>query len=304
MLVRILGSAAGGRFPQWNCGCLNCRGVRTGAIRARERTQDSVAVSADGHSWFLLNASPDVLTQIERQPALQPRGLRHSPLAGILLSNGDLDHVLGLFSLRESHPLTLYATRAVYQGLAEGNAVFETLRRHPRQLSVRTLELGSEVVLQLADGSPSGLTARAIAVPGKLPAHLERSSRPSAEDNVCFLIHDTYSAQSLLYASSVASVRGPSELFHMADCLLFDGTFWTNDELIRQGVGTASAEQMAHLPIYGETGSLALLKSLTCRRIFTHINNTNPILSEDSAERAEVEARGWEVAHDGMELCL
>ncbi len=305
MLVRILGAAAGGRFPQWNCGCFNCHGLRTGSIQARARTQDSVAVSSDGQSWFLLNASPDVLTQIEQHPPLHPRGSRHSPIAGILLGNGDLDHVLGLFSLRESYPLVVYATDAVREGLEEHNVLFRTLRRFPDQLTFRKLELGRELDLKGADGRPSGLTVRAFPVTGKRPVHLEHLGGAGDEDNVGFRIRDEKSGRTLLYVSAAASVSVLEGQEHAVDCLLFDGTFWTSDELIRQGLGKARAEDMAHLPISGATGSLALLGQLRVpRKIFTHINNTNPILREDSEERAEVEAAGWEIAYDGMEIEL
>jgi pyrroloquinoline quinone biosynthesis protein B len=183
--------------------------------------------------------------------------------------------------------------------------MFRTLRRFPEQLATRKLELDRELPLCGVDGKPSGLTVKAFAVAGKRPVHLERVGQASAEDNVGFAIRDTRSARSLLYVSAAASAHVLDGRVSEADCLLFDGTFWTSDELIRQGLGKARAEDMAHLPVSGVNGSLALLASLAVgRKIFTHINNTNPMLREDSEERALVEAAGWEIAYDGLELEL
>src|SRR2546430_434559 len=173
MLIRVLGSAAGGGFPQWNCGCDNCRGARDGSVRAAVRTQESVALSADGEHWFLLNASPEIRQQIESFPGLWPRRPRHSPIAGILLNNGDLDHCLGLLSLRESHPLVVYATESVRAGFCEGNVLYRTLQRFPDQVRWRTLRAGVEETLDLPGGGDSGLRVTAVPVPGKRPLHLE-----------------------------------------------------------------------------------------------------------------------------------
>src|SRR5882724_11979104 len=176
MLIRVLGSAAGGGFPQWNCGCANCRGVRAGELRATARTQECVAVSSDGAHWFLLNCSPEIRQQIESFPPLHPRGPRHSPIAAILLTNGDLDHCLGLLSLRESHPLVIYATDPVRRGFTEGNVLYRTLQRFPAQVTWRVLEPGRETELSGVDGPGSGLLVKAIAAPGKPPLHLESSA--------------------------------------------------------------------------------------------------------------------------------
>src|SRR5712664_129497 len=174
MLIRVLGAAAGGGFPQWNCGCDNCRGLRDGTIRTQARTQECVAVSADGSGGsVLLNCSPEIRGQIESAPTLHPRGPRHSPIAAILLTNGDLDHCLGLLSLRESYPLVVYATERVRRGFTEGNVLYHTLQRFPTQVTWRPLTLGSESELTGIDGSGSGLWIEAVPVPGKLPIHLE-----------------------------------------------------------------------------------------------------------------------------------
>jgi len=306
VLIRVLGSAAGGGFPQWNCGCPNCRGAREGTIRARPRTQESVAVSADGDSWFLLNASPEVRAQIEACPALHPRAPRHSPIAGILLSNGDLDHCLGLLSLRESHPLVVYTTEAVRRGFTEGNVLYRTLQRFPEQVTWRMLKAGREDELLGPGHRPTGLSVEAVPVPGKPPVHLEGLAASDPEESVGFRIRQAASGRVLAYFSSAGAL--PASVRHAmqdADCIFFDGTFWASDELPALGLGTKRAEAMAHLPVGGRDGSLALLGGLRARRrLFIHINNTNPLLREDSDERAAVVAAGWEMAEDGMEIDL
>src|SRR5262245_33529603 len=183
MRIRVLGAAAGGGFPQWNCGCPNCRDVRSGTLAAKSLTQECVAVSADGERWVLLNASPEIRAQIESFPALHPRGPRHSPVAAIVLTNGDLDHCLGLLSLRESHPLVVWATEPVRRGFTEDNVLYRTLQRFPGQVTWRTLEPGKEAELD-------GLAAEAIPAPGKPPIHLDDGRASDPGDNVGLLIHD------------------------------------------------------------------------------------------------------------------
>ncbi|MDF3065240.1 MAG: hypothetical protein K0R38_841 [Polyangiaceae bacterium] len=301
--VLVLGSAAGGGFPQWNCGCQNCQGVRLGRNGLRARTQDSVAVSADGESWFLLNASPDVLRQTQAHRPLWPRSLRDSPIRGVILTNGDLDHVLGLLSLRESQPLTLYATERVLEGLRE-NAALRTLERFEGQLRRHVLALGKSGELCSADGTASGLFVTAEAVPGKPPLHLEGLYEPSAEDNVALRIRTARSG-SLVYASAIADAGAARPLFEGAAALLLDGTFWSEEELPELGVRMGPARSMAHQPVGGPGGSLEALRDLSVpRRIFTHVNNTNPLLNETSAQRALALAAGWEVATDGLVLRL
>lgn len=305
MRVRVLGSAAGGGFPQWNCGCENCLAVRRGAPEVLARTQESVAISADSDTWFLLNCSPDVRAQLESFPGLHPRSPRHSPIAGIVLTNGDLDHCLGLLSLRESYPLALYATAAVERGFREGNVLHRTLQRFDGQLRHHPLELGRSRELLKADGTPSGLTIEAVPVPGKLPIHLERTATPSPEDNVGLLIREPARRRTLAYFPAVA---GPcpqlSAALESADCVFLDGTFFSSDELPRGGLGEKRAEDMAHWPIGGREGSLAALStaSARCRRIYIHVNNTNPILLPHSPEARQLQAAGVELAFDGMEL--
>jgi pyrroloquinoline quinone biosynthesis protein B len=306
MKIRVLGSAAGGGFPQWNCGCPNCRGVRGGELKARARTQESIAVSADGDNWFLLNASPEIRAQIEGFPRLHPRGPRDSPIAGILLTNGDLDHCLGLLSLRESHPLQIYATDRVRRGFTEANVLYKTLERFSGQTTWRALQPGEEQELGFLDGRTSGLDVTALAVPGQPPLHLRGRFAPGPEDNVAFRIRDRANGRCMIYLSGVAAVT-PAVVAGIAgtQCVFFDGTFWAADELIALGLGDKRAEDMAHLPIGGTSGSLALLANIQVpRRYFIHINNTNPILREDSAEHAAVEAAGWRAAYDGLEFEL
>jgi pyrroloquinoline quinone biosynthesis protein B len=303
--IRVLGSAAGGGFPQWNCGCGVCQEARRASGRARPRTQESVAVSADGESWFLINASPEIRGQIEAFSGLWPRDKRHSPIAGILLTNGDLDHCLGLLSLRESHPLVVYTTAAVRDGFIAGNVLYRTLERFAGQVTWRALALDREEPL---GDTASPLHVTAVPAPGKLPLHLETLRAPSPEDSVGFVIRDQRSGRRLAYFSGAA---GPSPALERAvaeaDVVFFDGTFWSSDELIAAGLGTRRAEEMAHWPVGGAGGSLAFLATATARarqRVLIHVNNTNPILLEDSAERRALAAAGVEVAADGMEIAL
>jgi pyrroloquinoline quinone biosynthesis protein B len=300
--VRILGSAAGGGVPQWNCACRICRGCRDGSLPVRPRSQASAAVSADGRHWFLLHASPDVREQIERCPALHPVSGRRSPIAGVLLGNGDLDACLGLLSLRESQPLTVYTSAAIASGFVEGNRFARTLARFDGQLRWRTLELGAPTVLTV-DGEPSGLTVTAFAVPGKQPLHLVGTQPPSDGDTLALCIEEPARGRTLVWAPSV---RGPSstlsELLQRCDCALFDGTFWRDDELGRIAAGAPLARAMGHWPLGGPDGSLQLLAAMPARRILVHVNNTNPVLVEDSAEHALMRALGVELAHDGLEV--
>jgi pyrroloquinoline quinone biosynthesis protein B len=300
MRAIVIGSAAGGGFPQWNCGCPNCAGVREGREGLVGRTQDSLAVTSDGERFVLVNASPDILAQIKATPALWPRAPRHTPIGAIVLTNGDMDHILGLFSLRESQPLALYATPPVWKGL-EASILVRTLRRFEGQIVFRPLAIGEDVELRDAAGLSLGLRVRPFAAPGKLPVHLVGHAAESAEDNIGLSIRDgaTKDAPRLAYAAACATTEGLSLEGHTT--VLFDGTFFREDELVRLGLSKAVAKDMAHLPIGGTGGSLERLASLRARKIYTHVNNTNPILAP-SEERRVVEAAGWEVAFDGMEI--
>lgn len=307
MIVHILGSAAGGGFPQWNCACSHCRGVREGLINASPRTQESVGLSADDGDWFLINASPDIRSQIESFGPLHPGKSRTTPIQAIFLTNGDLDHCLGLLSLRENHRLVIYATESVRRGFTEGNVLYRTLQRFAGQVTWRTLKLGVEETMLCADGRPSGLMVKALAVPGKPPIHLEglvSSSDP--ELNVGLRFRQCTNGRVLAYLSAVGGITtSVFEGLADADCVMFDGTFWSSDELSAPGFLEKSAEDLAHWPVGGQGGSLAMLSTITAaQRVFIHINNTNPILREDSTERKIIEAAGWSVAWDGMEIRL
>ena len=306
MRIRVLGSAAGGGFPQWNCGCPNCQGARDGTAPVEPRTQESVAISTDDSGWFLLNASPEIRQQIESFTGLHPRAPRHSPIHAIVLTNGDLDHVLGLLSLRESHPLVVYATRSVRDGFTEGNALYRTLERFPGQVTWRILELGREQPLAGASGDAGPLSIEAVPVPGKLPIHLERRAAPSPEDNIGLCIREAATGRRLAYFPAAGGVTpAVRRALDGADLVFFDGTFWSNDELPAQGLGAKRAGDMAHLPVGGADGTLAALRGLAApRRIFIHVNNSNPVLREDSPERKEVAAAGWEIARDAMEVIV
>ena len=307
MLLRVLGSAAGGGFPQWNCACVNCTGIRKGLIRARPRTEESVGLSAGDGGWFLINASPDIRAQIERYVPLHPHESRRSPIHAIVLTNGDLDHCLGLLTLRENHRLVIYATDSVRRGFTEGNVLYRTLQRFEDQVTWRTLKLDVEEPLLHADGRPSGLTVTAVAVPGKLPIHLEGLVSSGEPDmNVGLRFRQSTEGRVLAYFPAVGRIT-PAVLTALeeADCVMFDGTFWSSDELSAPGFLSKSAEDLAHWPVGGPEGSLTALSQVTARRrVFIHINNTNPMLREDSYERTLVEAAGWEVAWDGMEILV
>lgn len=307
MRVRVLGAAAGGGFPQWNCGCAQCRDVRAGAPGLIARTQTSVAASADGARWFLLCASPDVRAQIESSPQLWPRAVRGSPrgspIEGVFLPSADVDATAGLLSLREAEPLSVYATPRVLDAFLERNALAATLRRTPDQLAAHPLSLGSEVPLCDRAGAPSGLTATAFAVAGKSPPHL--AHRPyHREDNVGLRLRDVATGESLAFVPGAGAIDGALlDALQDATALLFDGTFWSEDELPRVAGGAPGARAMAHVPVGGPEGSLALLARVRAlRRLFVHVNNTNPMLREDGPERAQVREAGWEVARDGMDV--
>lgn len=314
MLVRILGSAAGGGFPQWNCACPNCRSVRAGTFRGKARTQTQVAISADSRMWFLLGASPDLRAQIEATVELHPRlessspGVRHSPIAGAVLLNADLDHVLGLLLLRELQPLQVYATESVQKILSEDNSMFTMLRRVPRQLSWTCFAPGADFPLVDPFGIDAGIRCRAVSLGTHFPAYVSGQRRSVLANNVASLglILESPSGKRLAYMPAVPQIT--DDLlgeFDSVDVLLFDGTFWKDDELIRiQGSGQ-SATQMGHVPVSSPAGSLARLAQLRRpRKIYLHINNTNPMLNEDGREHREVRDAGWEIAEDGWQFEL
>jgi len=297
--VHILGSAAGGGFPQWNCNCANCNRVRAGSDRAKARTQCSVAVSADGSRWSLLNASPDLRAQIASFPELLPAsGVRGSSIDAVLLTDAELDHITGLLSLRESQPVQLYCTARVFDWVFASNPIFGALNQ-PERFRVTIVDN------RRAETIGCGPGVEAFFVPGKVPSYVAKPPANYDGATVAYKIVDVRAGSSVLY---VPAIRQIDEQFIATaadcDCLLFDGSFWSENEMELRGAGTRSASAMGHLPISGSGGSLARLGDLSIRKIYTHINNTNPILDEDSAERREVEEAGWEVAEDGMDFVV
>ena len=304
MRIHVLGSAAGGGFPQWNCGCFNCAGLRAGTIAATPRKQASIGLSDSEGNCFLIHATPEISPQLAGFPPLHPRALRDSPIAGIILTNGDLDQCLGLLSLRESQPLRIYATEPVRQAVTEGNRFYRALNR-PGQVKWHELKLYGSHTLLTADHRPSQLVVTAIPVPGKVPLYLEDQAEPQIEDNIALLVSQITGGPSLGYAPCVGAVdREVERIIEIADCLFFDGTFWSDDELVAVGIGTKKARDMAHWPLAGSSGSLSRLAKSSSRRILIHINNTNPVLRDDSPERRQTEEAGVEVAYDGMEIVL
>lgn len=306
--IIVLGAAAGGGFPQWNCRCGNCEKARLGLPSVKPATQSSIAVSGDGgRSWFLCNASPDLGRQILQTPCLHPReGLRHSPIAGAVLTNADVDHVTGLLSLRESQPLAVYGTARV-QSVLKANSIFNVL--NPALVSRRALPLEEQVALVGADGAESGLWVEAFAVPGKVALWLEDLSKENfgsvAEDTIGLKISDA-EGKSFFYIPGCAAMPPDlAERLAGADLLFFDGTTFTDHEMIEAGLGTKTAGRMGHMCMSGPDGSMAACAGLRLgRKIYIHINNSNPVLLSDTPERAAVEAAGWSVAYDGMEVHL
>jgi len=312
MHVKILGSAAGGGFPQWNCACLNCRALRAGTFRGKARTQAQLAISADSERWFLLGASPDLRAQIEAAPELHPQAVddatRQSPICGAVLLNADIDHVLGLLLLRELQPLSAYATLSVRRILTEDNSMFVMLQRVDGQLRWAEIAAGETFSLRTPLDEDSGLRCRALSLGRHYPAYVSR--RRQAElirhEASLGLIVESPSGKRLAYMPAVPQIDHVLlKEADSADVLLFDGTFWSDDELLHiQGNGQ-TAQEMGHVPVSSPTGSLAQLAHLKCpRKIYVHINNTNPMLDEASAEHREVRDRGWEIAEDGWQFEL
>jgi pyrroloquinoline quinone biosynthesis protein B len=304
--IRVLGSAAGGGFPQWNCNCHNCSGVRNGTIRAAPRTQSSIAVAgADAAAWALVNVSPDILTQLKADADLQPaRTPRDTAIAAIVLVDAQIDHTAGLFMLREStRPLPIWCTDAAYADLTGGNPILEVLRHY---CGVDRRRMGSEGEDFSVDGV-AGVCWRALAVAGKPAPYSPHRAAPVRGDNVALVISDSASGRAAVYAPGLGALEPPLwSALQSAACVLIDGTFWSDDEMIAQGLAHKRARDLGHLPQSGAGGMLEWLGKLprATRKILIHVNNTNPILDEDSPERAALERAGVEVAWDGMEISL
>jgi pyrroloquinoline quinone biosynthesis protein B len=306
MQVKILGSAAGGAFPQWNCACKNCCSLRAGTFQGKPRSQTQIAITQDGRSWFLLGASPDLRAQIESTPELHPHdGLRQSPITGVVLANADLDHVLGLLLLRELQPLQIYATPSIRRILREDNSMFGMLRRIPNQTVWTDFEPRTDFHLCNVRGEDSGVHCQAWSLSTHYPAYVmaDRQAQLAPGEASSGFIIESPSGSRLAYLPAVPQVDDALlQQLDTCDVLLFDGTFWRDDELIRvQGSGH-TARQMGHIPVESTLVKLAGLRRP--RKIFLHINNTNPMLDEASAEHRQVRDAGWEIAEDGWQFDL
>lgn len=307
LCVRVLGAAAGGGFPQWNANSEACRRARAGDPAARTATQASIAITTDERQWFIINASPDLRQQIEANRCLQPsEGLRSSPIKGVVLTNADVDAIAGLLHLREGTRLALYAHPAALKVLDE-NPVFEVLDRSivPR----RPLMTGEWQQLNLADGEESGLEICPFAVPGKVPLYQEGGAAEAemfGSEGFTLGVEVRGGAARFAYVANCASITDDvAERLRGIPLVFVDGTLFSDDEMIRQGVGKKSGQRMGHISMSGSRGAIERLKPLGIgRKIFIHINNTNPVLLADSPERRHVEAEGFEIAYDGMEVRL
>ena len=306
--VVVLGAAAGGGVPQWNCGCPICQAARTKHPQLR-RCQASLALSNDGDHWFLINASPDLRQQLIPTPQLHPAPgrLRHSPIAGVILTNGEIDAIAGLLSMREGSPFTIYAHERVL-AILKSNSVFDVLGE--KNVARKAIKLGEPFEPLLPDGSRSGIEILAFAVPGKGAWYLEGKADPAGKDSegdtLGLRIEDNATGKFFFFLAACARV--PDDLKSRitgAPLVFFDGTVWRDDELVLAGLGTKTGQSMGHTAMSGETGAIAALGGLGIgRKIFLHINNSNPALLPDSAERGAIERAGWQIPEDGTEITL
>jgi pyrroloquinoline quinone biosynthesis protein B len=302
MKIHVLGSGAGGGFPQWNCNCENCAGFRAGKLRARARTQSSIAVSGDGENWVLINASPDIRQQLADAPHMQPnRGLRDTAISAVLLIDSQIDHTTGLLTLREGKRLPIYCTSNVEADLTSGFPLFSMLSHY---CGVDWQQIQPEGQSFTIPEAP-GLEFAALPIASAAPPYSPHRQDPHPGDTIALRITDPASGKKLFYAPGLGAHDADTRAWMAeSDLLLVDGTFWTEDEMITRGVGTKPAASMGHLPQSGENGMIELLRPMPARKVLIHINNTNPILDEDSAERKILADEGIEVAHDGLQLTL
>ena len=310
MKILVLGSAAGGGFPQWNCNCPNCAGVRKGTINAKPRTQSSIAVSANGTDWVLINASPDILQQIRSNPALQPaRAIRDSGIAAVMVMDAQIDHITGLLMLREGKKkLNLYCTDSVWDDLNHGLPLAKVLSHYcgVERHAIDGLSADETRFAPIEVPGIAGIRFHPMPLKSKAPPYSPHRDNPGPGDNNGLMIENTVTGKKLFYAPGLGEIE-PHVLDAMkiADCVLVDGTVWTNDEMITLGLTQKTAADMGHLQQSGPGGMIEVLDGVGARRkVLIHINNTNPILNEDSAERATLAQHGIEVAYDGMEIEL
>ncbi len=306
MKIIVLGSAAGGGFPQWNCNCRNCDGVRKGTLAATARTQSSIAVSDNGQDWVLINASPDILTQLRQTPALQPaRQRRDSGICAVMLMDAQIDHVTGLLMLREGQPMPLYCTAAVWDELSTSLPLVPVLS-HYCGLQWRRLGVGPGQARPFQVQGIDNISFTALPLQSKAPPYSPHREAPQPGDNIGLLMHNTRTGKSVFYAPGLGALEPHIETaMQGADCVLVDGTFWSAGEMIEQGFSSKQAADMGHLPQSGAGGMIEVLDALGPRRkVLIHINNTNPILDDASVQRAQLAEHGIEVAYDGMEIEL
>jgi pyrroloquinoline quinone biosynthesis protein B len=304
--IVVLGAAAGGGVPQWNCGCAVCLAARTGGVQS---TQASIAISADGEHWFLINASPDLRQQLIATPQLHPKSgrLRHSPIAGVVLTNSEVDAVAGLLSMREGSPFSIYAHPRVL-AILKANSIFNVLS----ETNVRRNPIAIDRAFEptLPDGAPSGIEILPFAVPGKGAWYLEGKTHPAGDDGagdtLGLRIADKASGKHLYFLAACARVTPELKArLAGASLIFFDGTVWRDDELIAAGLATKTGQAMGHISMSGENGAIAALADLGIdRKVFLHINNSNPALLRDSAERVAAERAGWQIPADGTEITL
>ena len=300
MKILVLGSAAGGGFPQWNCNCRNCAGVRDGSVQATPRTQSSIAVSANGVDWVLFNASPDILSQFRANPALQPgRSLRDTGIVGVVLMDAQIDHTTGLFMLREGKPLDVWCTAQVHEDLTTGNPIFNVLAHF---CTVRWQAVQVVPPSPFSIPGAAGLRFTPVPLSSKAPPYSPHRDDPHPGDNIGMLIEDTMTGHKVFYAPGFGAMAAHLDPFLAdADCVMLDGTFWTDDEMIRLGISSKSARSIGHLPQSAPDGMMALLANYPKpRKVLIHINNTNPVLDDASPERAALTDAGIELAFDGM----
>lgn len=302
--IKVLGSGAGGGFPQWNCSCDNCSGLRAGTINAKARTQSSIAISNDKKQWIIINTSPDIRHQLWTNPEFHPaQGKRDTPIKAVVLVDAQIDHTTGLLILREGQRLPVYCTSTVYQDLTTGYPILNLLDKYCK-IDHHPLPIEDHQTFQIPPFD--SLTLMALPLVGKAPPYSPYRNDPRRGDNIGLLITDNDSGKSLFYAPALEAI--PEQLLPIldkADCLMVDGTFWTEDEMITQGVGSKLASQMGHMPLSGDNGIIHLLNRFeNARKILIHINNTNPILNESSEQHQQLKQQGIEVAFDGMDITL
>jgi pyrroloquinoline quinone biosynthesis protein B len=305
--IIVLGAAAGGGFPQWNCNCTNCQLAWQGSDRVKPRTQSSLAISADSKHWVIFNASPDIRQQIAATPELHPRfGTRDSPISSIVLTNADVDHVAGLLTLRERQGFRLYATGRV-QSVLQSNPIMKVM--NPDFVKREALDLNQSTEIRDAGGNPTGIQITLFAVPGKVALYLEDETAGDNfgsvdEDTVGVAISSDNSTKTVFYLPGCAAMpEWLQQKLRGSDLVFMDGTTWDNDEMAQTGTGEKTSQRMGHMSMSGINGSLATFADLEVKtRVFVHINNTNPVLRLDSKEYQQVIEAGWVIAEDGMQF--